>query len=86
MSSREKGKERFPQPSAQYCIIGASHLNIGFFILVLGAVFTILSTILTLTACMLSSRISQTEEFVELLVHAVNQQMTTTLRMDDQVE
>jgi hypothetical protein len=33
---------------------------------------------------MLSSRISQTEEFVELLVQAVNQQLTVTI--DDQGE
>lgn len=43
----------------------------------------LISTIFTLTACMLSSRISQTEEFVDLLVHAVNHQMANSLALDD---
>ena len=46
----------------------------------------LISTAIALMACMLSSRISQTEEFVELLVTAVNQQMAGSLVADDQVE
>ena len=44
--------------------------------LIVGGVFVCLSTSLTLAACMLSSRISQTEEFVERLTHAVDHQLT----------
>jgi len=35
---------------------------------------------------MLSSRISQTEDFTELLVHAVNHQIAGSLVIDDQGE
>jgi hypothetical protein len=61
-------------------------LNIFTIILTIIAVFVLLSTIFTLTACMLSSRISQKEEFVELLVFAVNNQMARSLAVEDQAE
>lgn len=61
-------------------------MNISTLILILGVAFVLISTIFTLTACMLSSRISQTEEFVELLLHAVNRQMVGSLVTDDQRE
>ncbi|MEJ2749527.1 MAG: hypothetical protein P8183_16725 [Anaerolineae bacterium] len=61
-------------------------MNFIFIILIIGAVFVLLSTTLTVAACMLSSRISQKEEFVETLVHAVNQQMAAVPPTEDQVE
>jgi hypothetical protein len=59
-------------------------LNICTITLTIIAVFVLLSTAFTLSACMLSSRISQKEEFFELLVHAVNNQMA--LAVEDQME
>jgi hypothetical protein len=73
----------FPQPESKMPQNGTSHLNICAIILVVGVVFMLISTIFTLAACMLSSRISQTEEFVDLLVHAVNHQMANELAIDD---
>ncbi|MCA9978948.1 MAG: hypothetical protein KC413_24475 [Anaerolineales bacterium] len=61
-------------------------MNIFVIILIIGTLFALLSVTLTLTACMLSSRISQTEEFVEMLVHAVNHQMTNSLAIEDHIE
>lgn len=65
---------------------GASHLNTVAIILITGAALMLISTAVTLMACMLSSRISQTEEFVELLVTAVNHQLTGSLAVEDQAE
>jgi hypothetical protein len=76
----------FPQPESIRPQNRTSHLNLTVILLIVGSVFVLISTILTLAACMLSSRISQTEEFVELLVHAVNHQMTGSLVIDDQGE
>jgi hypothetical protein len=61
-------------------------LNIFVIILIIGVLFALFSVTLTLSACMLSSRISQTEEFVETLVHAVNHQMTSALVVEDRIE
>jgi hypothetical protein len=44
--------------------------------LIIGAFFIGFSMFLTIIACMLSSRINQTEEYVDLLVYAVNKKLT----------
>lgn len=65
---------------------GVSHLNTVAIILITSAALMLISTAIALMACMLSSRISQTEEFVDLLVTAVNHQLTNSLAIEDHAE